>query len=383
MAAKTISILGSTGSIGTQSLEVIDKSKLEFTINSLTANNNIKLLSQQIDKYKPKRAVICNLEKYNEFTSTYSGSTEILYGDTGLENVVDDTDNNLIISSLVGFSGVIPTLKAINNNINVALANKETLVAAGHIITKAAKDKNVSIFAIDSEHSAIQQCIIGEKKEQIEKIILTASGGPFFELPKSSFDKITVQDALNHPNWEMGSKITIDSASMMNKGLEVIEAFWLFDLSPEQIDVVIHPQSIIHSMVQFRDGSVKAQLGLPDMKIPIAYAIDFPNHNDYPFERMDLAKIGSLTFFEPDTEKFRNLRLAFDSLNKGGNIPAALNAANEITVQAFLDEAITFNQISEYNEFAINQINKIDDPSLEQIIETDNLARDIVKRKIS
>lgn len=381
MGFRNISILGSTGSIGTQTLDVISQSE-KLKVNYLTTNTNIILLEEQCKVFNPKGVVISDLDSYNQFKSNTSFKGEIYFGDDGLEIVTSDKSTNLLVSSLVGFAGVVPTLNAINNGIDVALANKETLVAAGEIITKAAKNNNVNIFPIDSEHSAIQQCLTGEKMDEVEKIILTASGGPFFETPFEEFERITIEDALNHPNWSMGSKITIDSATLMNKGLEVIEAFWLFGLSLEEIDVIIHPQSIIHSMVQFKDSSVKAQLGLPDMKVPIAYALNFPHHKSYSFSRMNLAEIGTLSFFEPDYNKFPNLKLAFSALEKGGTSCCILNAVNEITVQNFLDGKISFKSISDINSLMLNKIESTSNPSIQDIIEADRNARIITNEYI-
>ena len=381
MERRYISILGSTGSIGTQTLDVISLTQ-NIEINYLTTNSNIDLLEIQCANFNPKGVVVTDYESFNKFKLKTSFKGEIHFGDDGLNKVASDISTNLLISALVGFAGVIPTLNAINNKIDVALANKETLVAAGEIITKAAKDNNINIFPIDSEHSAIQQCLTGEKMEEVEKIILTASGGPFLDTSYDSFDTITIKDALNHPNWTMGSKITIDSATLMNKGLEVIEAYWLFGLKIEEIDVIIHPQSIIHSMVQFKDSSVKAQLGLPDMKVPIAYAINFPHHTSYPFTRMNLAEIGSLTFFEPDYNKFPNLKLAFKALEKGGTSCCVLNAVNEITVQQFLDGNISFKSISDINSLMLDKVESINNPSIQDIIEADKNARIITNEYI-
>jgi 1-deoxy-D-xylulose-5-phosphate reductoisomerase len=372
---KSISILGSTGSIGTQSLEVISETS-GIQIEYLTTNSNIELLEQQCKIYNPKSGVVvCDEYKYKEFKNSTSYKGEVLFGNEGLSQVTSQEDTDLVISSLVGFSGVIPTLNAIKNGIDIALANKETLVAAGSIITRIAKENNVNIFPIDSEHSAIQQCLVGEDISDISKIILTASGGPFLNLPANKFETITLSDALNHPNWEMGSKITIDSATLMNKGLEVIEAYWLFGIEIEDIEVVVHPQSIIHSMVEFNDTSVKAQLGLPDMKVPIAYALNFPKHQSYNYKRLDLTTIGNLTFSQPDYKRFPNLSLAFESIKKGGTTSAILNAVNEITVDSFLKEKITFTNISNINSYMLDKIESIDNPSLEDIINADKEAR--------
>jgi|APTNR8051073442_1049403.scaffolds.fasta_scaffold09113_2 1-deoxy-D-xylulose-5-phosphate reductoisomerase len=382
MGFRNISILGSTGSIGTQTLEVISQSQ-NIRINYFSTNSNIELLEKQCNLYNPKGVVITHLDSFSQFKSSTKFEGEIYFGEEGLEIISSDSTTDLLVSSLVGFAGVIPTLNAINNKIDVALANKETLVAAGEIITTAAKNNNVNIFPIDSEHSAIQQCLIGENIDDIEKIILTASGGPFFKTPSEKFESITIEDALNHPNWTMGSKITIDSATLMNKGLEVIEAYWLFGLPVEAIDVIIHPQSIIHSMVQFKDSSVKAQLGLPDMKVPIAYALNYPKHKSYDFKRMNLAEIGALTFFKPDYNKFPNLRLAFEALERGGTTCCILNAVNEVTVQSFLEGKIGFKSISEINSLMLDKIESTNNPSIHDIIEADKNARIITNEYIN
>lgn len=382
MEFKNISILGSTGSIGTQTLDVISQSQ-NIKINYLTTNSRIDLLEEQCLNYSPKGVVVTDYDSFIKFKSSTNFKGEIHFGDEGLDLASTDKSTSLLVSSLVGFAGVIPTLNAINNKIDVALANKETLVAAGEIIMKAAKDNSVNIFPIDSEHSAIQQCLTGEKMDEVEKIILTASGGPFLDTPFETFESITVKDALNHPNWTMGSKITIDSATLMNKGLEVIEAYWLFGLPHDEIDVIIHPQSIIHSMVQFKDSSVKAQLGLPDMKVPIAYALNFPHHKPYSFKRMNLAEIGTLSFFEPDYNKFPNLKLAFNALAKGGTSCCILNAVNEITVQKFLDGKISFKSISDINSLMLDKIESTNNPSIQDIIEADKNARIITNEYIN
>lgn len=363
---KKISILGSTGSIGVQSLEVIDLLEDKYKINFLTANTRIDLLAKQVEKYHPVGVAISNEDSYWEFKRKYNFDCKILCGEDGVSEAAAYSDNDLIIQALVGFSGVRPTLAAISNKIKIALANKETLVSAGKLITEASAKHNVDIIAIDSEHSAILQCLIGEKKEAIKKIVLTASGGPFFRTPVEDFKNLTVEEALNHPNWQMGNKITIDSATLMNKGFEVIEAYWLFGLRADQIEVIIHPQSIVHSFVYFVDSSVKAQLGLPDMKVPISYALSYPKRLIYDFEELDLTKIKTLEFFSPDMDKFRCLKLAYKSLNDGGDAPIVLNAANEIAVKSFLDYQIKFNQIPQIIELAlekreIHSIDSIDD----------------------
>ncbi len=378
----TITILGSTGSIGKQTLEVIDQHREHFRIRYLTTNTNIGLLSEQVKIYDPYGVVISDETAYNNFKSETDFKGEILTGNEGLKIAAADTENDLVISALVGFAGVIPTLEAIRQGTDVALANKETLVSAGSIIMSEAKKHNVSIRAIDSEHSAILQCLVGESIEEVSRIILTASGGPFRTLPLEDFENITVEDALAHPNWSMGNKITIDSATMMNKGFELIEAYWLFGLNFEQIEIVIHPQSIIHSMVEFVDGSMKAQLGMPDMRIPISYALNLPERKKYNFKRLDFKDTISLTFEQPDFERYPCLRLAYNSLEKFGTAPTILNAANEIAVEAFLDKKIKFNDIAKFIEKTLNKIDIIDYPTIEDILRTDKEARAYVKSLI-
>jgi 1-deoxy-D-xylulose-5-phosphate reductoisomerase len=374
-AKKKISILGSTGSIGYQTLEVIDNMPDDFEINYLTINTKIELLEPQIKKYNPKGVVIQDEQKYKEFKAKTDYKGKILCGLDGLIEASADKNNDILLTALVGFSGVIPTYHAIENGIDIALANKETLVSAGQLITDLAKEKNVNILAVDSEHSAILQSLAGEDYSEIEKIILTASGGPFLNLPKSEFDNITLDQALKHPNWSMGSKITIDSATMMNKGLEVIEAKWLFGLDYSQIDVLVHPQSIIHSMVEFLDGSVKAQLGIPDMKVPISYAINFPHHKKLNYPKMDLAQIQSLTFYKPDFTKFDCLRLAFEALKQGNSATCILNAANEVAVDFFLKSKIKFVDIPRFIEKTLEKVKGIENPSLNELVELDNFTR--------
>ena len=379
---KVVTILGSTGSIGVQSLQVLEELRDTHRIGFLTAYSNIDLLAEQINKYKPLGVVVKDKNSCRELKSKINFSN-IACGRDWLIESATDTRNDLIISALVGFSGVEPTLAAIEAGVNVALANKETLVSAGNIITEAAKRNKVELIAIDSEHSAILQCLAGENINEVEKIILTASGGPFFNTPKELFNRLSVKEALSHPNWSMGNKITIDSATMMNKGFEVIEAYWLFNLPPNKIEVLVHPQSIVHSLVQFNDGSVKAQLGLPDMRIPISYAISYPSRIKFNFPRIDLTKIGKLTFFKPDFDKFNCLKLAFQALNRAGTAPAILNAANEVAVANFINEKITFSEIPIIIETALSKIDIIDNPSLYFIIETDKETRDFSNKLIS
>ncbi|MFN8360695.1 MAG: 1-deoxy-D-xylulose-5-phosphate reductoisomerase [Candidatus Kapaibacterium sp.] len=372
---RSISILGSTGSIGCQTLEILDLTRDEWDINYLTVNSKIAELDEQIKRYHPRGVAISNEECYQEFKRMTSFTGEILCGEEGVIAAAGDSRNDIVMSALVGFSGVMPTLAAIENGAHIALANKETLVSAGEIITRAAREKNVPLLAVDSEHSAILQCLAGEDTSEIEKIILTASGGPFRGVAKEDFPSITLAQALRHPNWSMGNKITIDSATLMNKGFEVIEAKWLFDLPPEKIDVLVHPQSIIHSMVQFQDGSVKAQLGTPDMRVPIGYALHFPHHKPMNFPRLDLAAMGQLTFFPPDFEKFPCLQLAFDALAMGGTAPAILNAANEIAVQAFLKESIRYIDIPVIIGSSLQQVQSRSHPSLGDIAAADAETR--------
>lgn len=374
--SKTISILGSTGSIGTQTLEIVANDYESFDIKYLTTNKNIELLINQIEKFNPYGVVINDYDSYIEFKKHHNFGGKVLYGQDGLVEAASEKVD-VFISALVGFAGVEPTLEAIRQSNTIALANKETLVSAGAIITDAVKKFNAKLIAIDSEHNAILQCLAGEDSNTVEKLILTASGGPFRNLPIDEFSKITLKDALKHPNWSMGNKITIDSATMMNKGFEVIEAKWLFDVELSTIDVVIHPQSIIHSMVQFRDGSIKAQLGPPDMRIPISYAINYPNRKQYDFPRLDLLSIGRFDFWEPDLSKYQCLGLAYNAINIGGNIPCALNAANEVCVQSFLEERIRFVDIPIILNNILDKVEYIKNPNLSEIIETDSIVRDL------
>lgn len=378
-----ISILGSTGSIGIQTLDVIDQYPEQFSIKYLTSNTRTDILAQQIEKYKPYGVVITNEKSFTEFKKNTNFDGVILFGSEGLIEATSDTSNDLIISALVGFAGVMPTLNAIRNRIDVALANKETLVSAGSIIMREAEKFGVKIRAIDSEHSAILQCLVGESINEVNKIILTASGGPFRTLPLEDFENITVEQALAHPQWTMGSKITIDSATMMNKGFELIEAYWLFGLDFDKIEIVIHPQSIIHSMVEFVDGSVKAQLGMPDMRIPISYALNLPERKKYNFKRLDFSKALSLTFEKPDFNRYPCLQLAYDSLKKFGTAPTIVNAANEIAVNSFLNRKIKFNSIATLIEKALSTLKIIENPNIEEIIETDRETRNFVHSLIN
>ncbi|UII23217.1 1-deoxy-D-xylulose-5-phosphate reductoisomerase [Fulvivirga ligni] len=373
---KNIAILGSTGSIGTQALEVIEANPESFQVEVLTAQNNYELLIQQARKYKPNAVVISNDAHYKTvFDALDPEDIKVYAGEKALASVTDMDSIDVVLTALVGYSGVKPTIRAIESGKNIALANKETLVVAGELITKLAQEKAVNIYPVDSEHSAIFQCLVGDFHNPIEKIILTASGGPFRGKNPEELAHVTKQQALKHPNWDMGAKVTIDSASLMNKGLEVIEAKWLFNLKPEQIDVVVHPQSIIHSMVQFEDGSIKAQMGLPDMKLPIQYAIAYPERLKSNFPRFDFTQYPQLTFEQPDTTTFRNLALAYEALKKGGNMPCILNAANEIAVEEFLKDNIGFLQMSDIVEKCMEKISFISTPSLEDYVNTDKETR--------
>lgn len=373
---KNIAILGSTGSIGTQTLEVIDANPELFVAEVLTANNNADLLIRQALKYNPNVVVIGNEAKYTLVSDALADTDIKVYaGHQAIVECVQMDTIHVVLTAMVGYSGLLPTIKAIEAKKTIALANKETLVVAGDIISKLATENRVAILPVDSEHSAIFQCLVGESEKSVEKLILTASGGPFRGKKVSDLLKVTKADALKHPNWEMGAKITIDSASLMNKGLEVIEAKWLFGVKPEQIDVVVHPQSIIHSMVQFVDGSMKAQLGLPDMKLPIQYALGFPERLANTEERFSFLDYPSLTFEQPDTDTFRNLAIAFEAMEKGGNMPCIMNAANEIAVDMFLKEKIGFLEIAQTIEKTIEKVQFISKPTLDDYIQTDEETR--------
>ncbi len=373
---KKIALLGSTGSIGTQTLEVVKSYPEIFEISVLTANRNADLLIEQALEFRPNVVVIAEESLYEKVDNAlFEADIKVYTGEEALAQVTQMDEVDIVLTALVGFSGLKPTIAAIEAGKNIALANKETLVVAGEIITKLARQKGVNIYPVDSEHSAIFQCLTGEYQNPIEKIYLTASGGPFRGKKRADLQNTTKEQALKHPNWEMGAKITIDSASMMNKGLEVIEAKWLFGLKNEQIDVIVHPQSIVHSLVQFKDGSMKAQMGLPDMKLPIQYALTYPNRMETDFERFNFMDYPTLTFEKPDLETFTNLRLAYEVMEKGGNAPCILNAANEISVAAFLADKIKFLEIAEINEKAVSEIAFIKNPTLEQLFETDKQTR--------
>jgi 1-deoxy-D-xylulose-5-phosphate reductoisomerase len=373
---KGIAILGSTGSIGTQTLEVINEHKNLFSVEVLTANNNCDLLIDQAKKYKPNAVVIVNRDKYDKVNSElFKLGIKVYSGQKSLEQIVESDEINIVLTALVGYSGLKPTINAIKHGKKIALANKETLVVAGDLITKLSKEYNAPIYPVDSEHSAIFQCLVGENNNAIEKIYLTASGGPFRGKKAAELKTITKKQALKHPNWSMGAKITIDSATLMNKGLEVIEAKWLFNLKKEQIDVVVHPQSIIHSAVQFEDGSIKAQLGIPDMKLPIQYALGFPNRLKNNFKRFSFFDYPNLTFEKADEKTFRNLSLAFRAMSKGGNSACILNAANEVAVEAFLNDKIGFLNMSDLIDNCLEKITFVKNPTIEDYIETDRQTR--------
>jgi 1-deoxy-D-xylulose-5-phosphate reductoisomerase len=373
---KRIAILGSTGSIGTQALEVIDQHPAIFKVEVLTAMNQADLLISQAIQYKPSHVVIGDETKYELVKNALSGLNIVVHaGAKSLEEVVTLNSVDIVLTALVGYAGLLPTVKAIQAGKPIALANKETLVVAGGLIMPLAKKMGVPILPVDSEHSAIFQCLMGESHNPIEKIILTASGGPFRGFTKDQLANVTRAQALKHPNWTMGAKITIDSASLMNKGLEVIEAAWLFDVEASQIEVVVHPQSIVHSLVQFEDGSIKAQLGLPDMKLPIQFALGYPNRIKSDFPRFDFRHYPSLTFEQADVDTFRNLGFAFKALDQGGNMACILNAANEIAVGAFLKEEIGFLQMSDLLEHCMAHGTFLAHPTLEDYIETDLLTR--------
>ena len=373
---KRIAILGSTGSIGTQALEVIDQHPAIFKVEVLTAMNQADLLISQAIQYKPSHVVIGDESKYELVKNALSGlNINVLAGAKSLEEVVTLKSVDIVLTALVGYAGLLPTVKAIQAGKPIALANKETLVVAGGLIMPLAKKMGVPILPVDSEHSAIYQCLMGESHNPVEKIILTASGGPFRGFTKDQLANVTRAQALKHPNWTMGAKITIDSASLMNKGLEVIEAAWLFDVEASQIEVVVHPQSIVHSLVQFEDGSMKAQLGLPDMKLPIQFALGYPNRIKSDFPRFDFRHYPSLTFEQADVDTFRNLGFAFKALDQGGNMACILNAANEIAVGAFLKEEIGFLQMSDLLEHCMAHGTFLAHPTLEDYIETDLVTR--------
>jgi len=375
-AQKRIAIFGSTGSIGTQALEVIAANPDKFSVEILTAHTNDEMLIKQALQFEPNMVVIGDEKKYQKVKDALSKTNvKVFSGEDALEDVASMDCYDVMVAAIVGFAGLKSTLKAIENGKIIALANKETLVVAGDIVMRKAAENKAPVIPVDSEHSAIFQCLVGENRNPIEKIVLTASGGPFLGKKPNFLVNVKRDHALQHPNWNMGAKITIDSATLMNKGLEMIEARWLFNLQPNQVQVIIHPQSIIHSMVQFEDGSIKAQMGLPDMKLPIQYALGFPERLPNAFPRYDFKKPNTLTFEEPDTRTFRNLVLATDALFKGGNMPCILNAANEIAVFAFLRNRIGFLDITEMVERTMSKIPFIENPTLDEYFESDGEAR--------
>lgn len=380
---QNVAILGSTGSIGTQTLDVIDRHSELFEVYALTAHNNIDLLVEQAKRYRPEVVAIADERHYKTLREALDGlPVKVFAGADSICQIAAMSPIDTVVTSMVGYSGLLPTVRAIEAGKKIALANKETLVVAGELVTDLALRNRVDIVPIDSEHSAIFQCLVGENENSVEKLILTASGGAFRDTPKDDLRLATAADALRHPTWKMGAKITIDSATMMNKGFEVIEARWLFDIPIDKIEVIIHPQSIVHSMVQFCDGSIKAQLGQPDMRHPIQYALTFPDRLNAQVERANLADIHQLTFEKPDYEKFRNLRLAYDALRRGGNIPCILNAANEVAVDAFLKGKIGFFAMSDIIEQTISETVFISSPTLDDYIATDREARARSSEKI-
>ena len=381
---KHIAILGSTGSIGTQALEVIDAHPESFQVEVLTAQHNADLLIEQAKKFNPNAVVIVNEDAYGKVKDALLPlNIKVFAGEQALASVVQMDSIDIVLTALVGYSGLKPTLKAIEAGKNIALANKETLVVAGELVTQLAKSKGVNIYPVDSEHSAIFQCLVGEFHNPIEKIILTASGGPFRGKKRQDLTHVTKAQALKNPNWTMGAKVTIDSATLMNKGLEVIEAKWLFGLKTEQVDVIVHPQSIIHSLIQFEDGSIKAQLGLPDMRLPIQFALSYPKRLKSDFPRFDFANFPALTFEKPDMETFRNLALSFEALGRGGNMPCVLNAANEVAVAEFLKDQIGFLEMSDLVEQCLAKMNFIKNPTLEDYVNTDMETRIKAKELIN
>ena len=378
MNKKQIAILGSTGSIGTQALEVIAAHPDKFEVYAITANNSVELLIEQAVRFQPEMVIIANEQHYAYIKKALENYPIKVYaGVKAICEMVELPSVDVVLTAMVGYAGLLPTIHAVKAGKRIALANKETLVVAGEIICDLAQQYRSAIIPVDSEHSAIFQCLIGEQNASVEKIILTASGGPFRQKTYDELRQVTTRDALKHPNWEMGAKITIDSASLMNKGFEVIEAKWLFGLKPSQIEVLIHPQSIIHSMVQFVDGSVKAQIGLPDMKLPIQYAFAFPQRikNNYP--RLDFAQYARFDFQQPDTSKFRNLAFAYDAMEKGGTMPCVLNAANEVVVAAFLEEKIGFLRMSDIIEKTMQTASWIAKPTYEDYVLADKQAREL------
>lgn len=381
---KGIAILGSTGSIGTQALDVIEAYPEYFDLQVITAGKNADLLIEQAHKYKPNTVVITDEEQFQKVKDAlWEEDIHVYKGSEALCQVVESNEVDTVLTALVGYAGLKPTLRAIEAKKTIALANKETLVVAGELVTKLARENGVNIYPVDSEHSAIFQCLVGEFHNPIEKIYLTASGGPFRGFTHEQLKAVKREQALKHPNWSMGAKITIDSASLMNKGLEVIEAKWLFNLKPEQIDVIVHPQSIVHSLVQFEDGSMKAQMGLPDMKLPIQFALTFPDRFKTDFPRFNFMDYPQLTFEKPDRSVFKNLGLAYRAMEMGGTAACVLNAANEVSVEAFLNEKIQFLDIADINEQTMLNVASISNPQYEDFVESDRLARIYAENLVS
>ena len=376
---KKVFVLGSTGSIGENTLNVIRNFPDHFSISALSVNKNTSHLLKQINEFKPRTVIVNNEQAAIKLEGKLPKDCKLLVGKEGLRTAAFESDYDIFVGAMVGYAGLAPTIEAIKRGKRIALANKETLVVAGEVVNNLCKKNGAEIIPIDSEHSAIHQCLVGENIDEVDKLIITASGGPFLNKDKSFFEHATVEEALNHPNWKMGNKITIDSATMMNKGLEVIEAHWLFGLETNKIDVLIHPQSIIHSMVQFRDSSIKAQMGLPDMKLPIQYALSYPQRLENNFERTDLASIVSLNFYKPNFEKFECLRLAYNALETGGTAPCVLNAANEVAVDKFLKKEIKFSWIPRLIENALEKIRNHQSPDLDTIFECDLQTRKFVR----
>jgi 1-deoxy-D-xylulose-5-phosphate reductoisomerase len=376
---KYISILGASGSIGTQTLDIIRSHPDEFRLAAVSIGKNVDMARAMIEEFAPRLVAVADRDAYDKLRSEYAGKVKIIYGEEGLIEAAVFPETDIVVTAVVGSVGLVPTLKAIEAGKTIALANKETLVTAGHIVTEAAKKQGVPLLPVDSEHSAIFQCLQGEKREHIEKIILTASGGSFRDKTREELKHVTVEEALRHPNWSMGAKVTIDSATMMNKGLEVIEAHWLFELPYEQIDVLLHRESVIHSLVQFRDTSVIAQLGTPDMHVPIQYALSYPERLPLSVKPLDLAQIGTLNFKRMDLERYRCLRFAYEAGKAGGSLPTVLNAANEEAVAAFLAGRIAFLDIEEYIERALEWHEMIKEPSLEEIRRIDAETRKYVQ----
>ncbi len=380
---KQIAILGSTGSIGTQALQVIEEHPDLYGAYVLTANNKVELLAEQARKFMPDSVVIVNEAKYEQLKEMLADLPIKVYaGVEALCQIVESSSIDMVLTAMVGYAGLRPTINAIKAHKTIALANKETLVVAGELINSLASQYHAPIIPVDSEHSAVFQCLVGEAGNPVEKVILTASGGPFRTFTREQLRSVTKEQALRHPNWHMGAKITIDSASMMNKGFEVIEAKWLFGVRPDQIEVVVHPQSVIHSMVQFEDGAVKAQLGMPDMRLPIQYAFSYPDRVHASFDRIDFSKCTSLTFEAPDTSRFRNLALAYEALRVAGNMPCVVNAANEVVVDAFLHDRIGFLRMSDVIEQTMQRVAYIKEPVYEDYVATDAEARRIAKELV-